>query len=293
MSVAALLLLAVKASIFLTVFGLGLAADLKDAGYLFRRPARLARSLLAMNLAMPLFAVALAASFELHPAVKITLIALALSPVPPLLPKKEFKAGGSGPYAVGLLVAMALLAVVFVPIAVVLLGKAFTIPMRMPAAAVARLVIITVLAPLAFGMAVRHWAPGFAERIAKPITPVATGLLAVSVLPVLFTAWPAIVSLIGNGTLAAIASFVAVGLLAGHGLGGPDPNDRTVLALSTASRHPGVALAIAHANFPDEKLAPCRGPAVSDSERDRVAALSQVEPALPRRDQSMNRTKRN
>jgi BASS family bile acid:Na+ symporter len=29
-----------------------------------------------------------------------------------------------------------------------------------------------------------------------------------------------------------------------------------VLALSTASRHPGVALAIAHANFPDEKLAP-------------------------------------
>ncbi|HYE34519.1 hypothetical protein [Methylocaldum sp.] len=256
MSVAALLLLAVKVSIVLIVFGLGLAASLKDAGYLFRRPGRLVRSLLAMNLVMPLFAAALAASFELHPAVKIVLIALAVSPVPPLLPKKELKAGGSAPYTVGLLVATALLAVVFVPIAVALLGKAFAIPARMPAAAIAKLVLITVLAPLGFGMAVRHWAPGFAERIAKPIALAATVLLAVGVLPVLFTAWPAIVSLIGNGTLAAIASFVAVGLLAGHGLGGPDPNDRTVLALSTASRHPGVALAIAHANFPDEKLAP-------------------------------------
>ena len=33
---------------------------------------------------------------------------------------------------------------------------------------------------------------------------------------------------------------------------GPDPEDRVVLALSTASRHPGVALAIATANFPQE-----------------------------------------
>jgi len=72
--------------------------------------------------------------------------------------------------------------------------------------------------------------------------------------PIVFTAWPAVVSLIGNGTLAAIAVFVLVGLAAGHLLGGPNPQDRTVLALSTASRHPGVALAIAGANFPEQKL---------------------------------------
>jgi BASS family bile acid:Na+ symporter len=256
MNAAALILLAAKVSILLTVFGLGLAANLRDAGHLFRRPGRLARSLLAMNLVMPLFAAALAAIFKLHPAVKIALIALAVSPVPPLLPKKELKAGGSTPYTIGLLSATALLAVVFVPVAVALLGKVFAIPARMPAAAVAELVLGTVLAPLAFGMAVRHRAPGFAARIARPIALAATVLLVVAVLPILFTAWPAIVSLIGNGTLAAIASFVAMGLLAGHGLGGPNPNDRTVLALSTASRHPGVALGIAHANFPDEKLAP-------------------------------------
>ena len=70
----------------------------------------------------------------------------------------------------------------------------------------------------------------------------------------LFTQGPAAISLVGNGTLLAIAIFVTVGLIAGALLGGPNASDRTVLALSTASRHPGIALAIARANFPNEKL---------------------------------------
>ncbi len=39
-----------------------------------------------------------------------------------------------------------------------------------------------------------------------------------------------------------------------HLLGGPDPDDRTALALATASRHPGVALLIPTGNFPNQKL---------------------------------------
>ena len=38
-------------------------------------------------------------------------------------------------------------------------------------------------------------------------------------------------------------------------LGGPNPNNRPVLALATATRHPAVALAIGHTNFPGQKLA--------------------------------------
>jgi bile acid:Na+ symporter, BASS family len=37
-------------------------------------------------------------------------------------------------------------------------------------------------------------------------------------------------------------------------LGGPNVSDRTVLSLSTASRHPGIAMAIASTNFPNQKL---------------------------------------
>ena len=39
-------------------------------------------------------------------------------------------------------------------------------------------------------------------------------------------------------------------------LGGSDDEDRSVLALASAARHPGVAMAVASANFPDQKLAP-------------------------------------
>lgn len=39
-------------------------------------------------------------------------------------------------------------------------------------------------------------------------------------------------------------------------LGGTEPEDATVLAISAACRHPGIGLAIAAANSPDRKLAP-------------------------------------
>jgi BASS family bile acid:Na+ symporter len=61
-------------------------------------------------------------------------------------------------------------------------------------------------------------------------------------------------ALIGNGRVLAILAFVVIGLGAGQMLGGPDAEDRTVLALATACRHPGVALAITSTNFPEEKL---------------------------------------
>jgi BASS family bile acid:Na+ symporter len=166
------------------------------------------------------------------------------------------KAGGRSSYAIGLLVAVSLLAIVIVPVAVAVLGRALSIPMHMPPAAVVRLVFLTVLVPMAVGVGVRHVAPGIAERIADPVSRAATVLLVISILPVAFILWPAMVSLVGNGTLLAIGAFTLAGLAAGHLLGGPDPDDCTVLALATAFRHPGVAVAFANVNFPGETRVP-------------------------------------
>jgi BASS family bile acid:Na+ symporter len=256
MNTAALITLALKLSVFLNVFALGLNARGRDATYLFRNPKRLAQALASMFVVMPLFAAALAFAFDLHPAVKLALITLAVAPIPPLLPKKAMKVAGESAYAIGLLVASALLSIALTPLAVDLLGKAFGTPARIPPLAIARFVLLTVIVPLGAGMLVRRLAPAFAERAAKPIALAATALLIASVVPILFTAWPAIESLTGNGTVIAIAAFVLVGLAAGHLLGGSDPEDRTVQALSTASRHPGIAMAIASANFPEQKLTP-------------------------------------
>jgi BASS family bile acid:Na+ symporter len=108
-------------------------------------------------------------------------------------------------------------------------------------------VVISILAPLAAGTAVKRLAPAMGQRLAGPLSTAGTVLLVVAVLPVLIKLRLAIVSLIGNHTPLAIVTFVLVGLLVGHMLGGPDHDDRTVLALSTATRHPGVAIGIAHA----------------------------------------------
>jgi BASS family bile acid:Na+ symporter len=52
----------------------------------------------------------------------------------------------------------------------------------------------------------------------------------------------------------ALALIVLLNFAVGHLLGGPDEDDRTVLAFATASRHSGVA--IVGANLTDESFAP-------------------------------------
>jgi bile acid:Na+ symporter, BASS family len=254
MNLATLIPLALKASIFLNVFSLGLNASLRDLTYLFRNPGRLARSLLSMFIVMPLFAASIASAFDLYPAVEIALVALAVAPMPPLLPKRAMKAGGEPSYAIGLLVAAAVFSILFTPVAVYLLGMSLGAHAGISPLAILRLVLFTILVPLGAGMVVRRFALTLSEKSAKPVAILAMALLFASVIPLLLTTWPAIESLIGNGTLAAIAAFVLAGIIAGHLLGGPTSEDRTVQAISTASRHPGIAMAIANANFPGQKL---------------------------------------
>src|SRR5688572_21294737 len=55
-------------------------------------------------------------------------------------------------------------------------------------------------------------------------------------------------------TLVALVLITLLSLAVGHVLGGPDEDDRTVLAFATASRHPGVAIVVA--NLTDQPLAP-------------------------------------
>ena len=62
--------LTLKISVVLSVRALVLRATLQDGTYLFRAPGKLARTLLAMDVAIPLFALALAPAFDLNPAAR-------------------------------------------------------------------------------------------------------------------------------------------------------------------------------------------------------------------------------
>jgi BASS family bile acid:Na+ symporter len=245
MNLAALLPVVLQVSIGLVVFCLALSAERGDLAYLLRRPSLLVRSVLAMNVVMPLLAVAISLLFKLRLQVEVALVLLSISPVPPVLPGKQSKAGGSASYAVGLLMLAALLAIVVVPLSVTLIARVFGTEARIPMALVAKVVGASVIGPLLLGTIVRMIAPGFAARFAAPGSKIGMLLLVVAFLPVLLKIWPAIVSQVSDFTLVAIVLFTVLGLAVGHFLGGPVPGDRTVLALATASRHPGVALALA------------------------------------------------
>ncbi|MEJ0009478.1 MAG: Na+-dependent transporter [Alphaproteobacteria bacterium] len=245
------ILLAVKASIVLTVFAIGLSAQPRDMAYLLKRPAELMQSVLAMSVVMPAIVILLARVFALDSAVKIALFALAVSPVPPFLPTKQLKAGGSRPYVIGLLSATALLSIVTVPLTVALIGDLAGYTLHMPVGAITGIILLTVLAPLALGAGINFLKPELALRCARPLMLGATALLVLGCLPIFLKALPVVAAMIGNGVLLATIAFSVIGLAAGHLLGGPDPDDRTALALATASRHPAIAVAVAQATFPE------------------------------------------
>jgi len=254
MNVAKLIPVVLQVSIALIVCSIALRAEPGSLSYLFRRPSLLLRSLLSMNVVMPCVAVLMAQLFHLRPEIETTLILLSVSPVPPILPGKQGKAGGNVSYGIGLLFVAALVSIVTVPLSVTLIGKLFGFDLHVPAAAIAKVVGITVLIPLLVGLVVARIAPAFAQRIAKPINMVSMLLVLAGLVPILFLMWPAIQSLIGDFTLVAFVVFTVIGLLVGTLLGGPDPADRTVLGLSTAVRHPGVAITIAGAVTDDKKI---------------------------------------
>ena len=76
MDPAMLLRIAILISVTLIVVALGLRYALGDAAYLLHRPSLLVRSLVAMNVIMPLMAVWLVSSFDFKTPVKVALVAL-------------------------------------------------------------------------------------------------------------------------------------------------------------------------------------------------------------------------
>lgn len=255
MTLAELIPLAVKVSIMLLVLALGLKTDPAVLTFLVRRPSLLARSLLSINLIMPVVAAGIVRLFSLHAPVGLMIVALALAPLPPILPGKQEKAGADMAYAISLLTFAALFALISIPLSAEVVGRFLGVPLHVPVLPILKLVLSTIILPLGLGLLARRVLTARAERVSGLVSKGATLLLLVALIPILIGAWKGMLAQIGDGTVLALALFTVVGLAVGHLLGGPDPSDRTVLALSTASRHPGIALALVHMGAPDTKAA--------------------------------------
>jgi BASS family bile acid:Na+ symporter len=237
------------------VFAVGLHADNGDLLYLLRHPRQLFKAIVAVIVIPPIAAGLLVSLAPLSPIVKAAIMVMAVSPVPPLVPGKGLAAGARKEYVYGLYLALSLVTVVSVPLVLAIAEAVFERHMFLPLPSLLGTVIGGVVVPLALGVLVRRHAPEFAAQSWQTISRIALAIGLLSIVPIAARLWPAMVTLVGNGTIAIMAAATGISLLGGHILGGPDPRDRATLAIAASLRHPGIALAIAGASFREPKVA--------------------------------------
>ena len=93
-------------------------------------------------------------------------------------------------------------------------------------------------------------APALADRIGEPLLKIASVVMGICAIVALAAGFHLVFE-VGLPSLLAFAAFTFAAILTGHFFGGPDPSDRTSLAIACASRHIGLALLIA-ANARDQ-----------------------------------------
>ena len=240
-----LLPLLISGSLFGLVLSVGLDATVAELLYLLRRPVRLARAVLVVSVLAPATALALVSVLPLNPAARAGIIILSISPVPPFVPGRNRGMGVGRDYTYGLFAAFSILAIVIVPASAWVMGLIFGRDAIVGPLPLALLVLRTVLIPLMAGLLLGRLAPSLARRAAPIVQKLSLGVLALAVVPLLIKLWPAFGELVGDGALVASALFALAALALGHVLGDGEPGDAQALAISAATRHPGIAILVA------------------------------------------------
>jgi BASS family bile acid:Na+ symporter len=246
-----LISLTLTGSLAAVVLSVGLDARVSDLLYFVRNPIKFVFAFIAICVVAPVTAVAMTGVFPLREACIAGIVLMAVSPVPPFVPSKGLKVGGDKEYAYSLYVTFALLSVITVPVSVAILSRVYGSSVAIGPAAIAQLILTSVVAPVAVGMTLRALFPAMAAKAAPLVGRIGMALALLVAIVLVVKAWPAIVQAAGDGTIAAIVIIVAAALAGGHLLGGPQ---RTTLAVTSATRHPGMALLIANANFTDARI---------------------------------------
>jgi BASS family bile acid:Na+ symporter len=144
-------------------------------------------------------------------------------------------------YVFSLVVTSSLLAVVLVPAWVAVLAAHFNRETAVTPVVVATAIARTFLAPLLAGMLLRWPLSRVADRLSDGILK-AGGIVLLLGAVALLALQGRLLLEAGWRPLLALAGLTLVALLVGHVLGGPDPDDRTALAVCCATRHVGIAI---------------------------------------------------
>ena len=239
----------VTLTIFSLMLALGLINSFEKLTFLWRRPALLLRSLLAVIVLVPLVIGVLLRVFDLPPAVATGLAVLAAAPGAPLTTKRIEMAGGDPDYAASLQLTLALLAVLVTPLILAIFGFFELTAERVTPFHVALQVGEVTFLPVIIGLLLQRFVPGIATRIARPVRVIANALfiLLFLVIIVLLSSVPDLraMLMLGWPPTAAIIIMAGASLAIGHLLSWPPQERRSALAIASIARNVGLALFVA------------------------------------------------
>jgi len=207
-------------------------------------------ALLANFVAMPLGALALDKMLKLDEPLGVGLLLLGTAAGAPFLPKLTELAKGNLPFAVGIMVLLAIGTVVYLPLVLPLLLPGISVDSKK----IAGWLFLLTLLPLAGGLALRAWHGELAARV----KPVLDWVCNVSLVPMVLLLAVANIDKILHifGTRGILAGFLLIALGFGIGwmLGGPSLDTRRALALGTGQRNIAAALVVASESFSDPSV---------------------------------------
>ena len=250
-------------SVALIVFAEALAiAPRRVLAFVRERPLTLLSSLLAALVLAPAAALGLIMLLEPAPGVAIGLaILMACPPAPLMIKSAPTVGGGDAAFMASLHLALAALAVVTVPALLHVLAIPLGFSAGIDALSILSLLAKTILIPIGLGMAVRALLPAWADRVGSAVGKAGSIGLVVVVVAVLAALYRTLLAM-DAWSYAVIAIVCLATLAIGHWIGSSKPEEKTILAVECAVRHPGLAIAIGSSSFTPQQALPVLVPCI-------------------------------
>ena len=235
-----------------TLFGVGLLVSARQVLAALQQRRSLAVALFANFVVLPGAALALCWGLQLTLPLQAALLLVATAPGSPVMLRLNEVARGDQARAVGLLVLLMSLTMVYQPLVLPILLPGLSVS-PMP---IARTLVLTVLLPLVLGMLLKARWPALAGRLRPALTRLGNISAAVScfiLLPLVY--WDAVMDVaFSGGGLLVLLLYLPLAVGAGWWLGGPDADQRGLLALCCGQGSMGAAFVIAAHNFNNREV---------------------------------------
>ena len=207
-------------------------------------------ALLANFVLMPFAAFFIARLLRLDQPLAIALLLLGTASGAPFLPLLARISKGNLAFAVGLMVLLMVVTVVYMPLVLPLMLEGVSVdPVKIGSS-----LVFLMLLPLAIGLLVRARLSRLAAIAQPSLGRLSILSLALLITLLLITNMQNVLSLYGTRGVLASVFFIAAGSGIGWVLGGPQSDTRGVMALGTAQRNIAAALVVGGQNFKDPRV---------------------------------------